>query len=535
MVILYGVSGIVCLLGLLLLIRAIRGRRVSSNPHCAHCGFDLLGLTLDHDAQCPECGRPTIPGTPAVRDGLFKRRPVLAMVALLLIAGGVTGFAWPKVSQIPSIKNFDWYAHFPESLLLKLEAGGNKDALAELHSRLIPGTISDEGLETLVERSLAMIEDESVVWDDRWGDVLVIAMLEEHLVGDTLYNFIESAIGAEFETRPVINDEDQFVYYRLLIKGNPRAVSDTVPLGTPKSRILQKWVKIHGEDSPFQINIEYEQTRIDKPLSIQFPSGQAWLRGWAPIAATYFNSRGRIALPPDSPDQITLHTRADFTLLIDGQEVHAWSKQLSKTIQRSAGMIVYAQAIADEGLVKQFADGLSVGYIQLPIERSLGRLHFGTRESDARTVWVHYRGDEFPEEIAMLFDASVAIDGVEIEFASLFTDSPNALDFKRDRREERNMLDYFDRHEEFWQSAIERRHVDLILRPNPKYAQYDPRFKAYLDAPVIFRDVPLMVLLPTSTGGILEQTGEPQWQWLKENQKSYPSTFAEIFIEADDE
>ncbi len=169
MVILYGVSGIVCLLGLLLLIRALRGRRVSSNPHCAHCGFDLLGLTLDRDAQCPECGRPTIPGTPAVRDGLFKRRPVLGLFALLLIGGGVTGFAWPKVSQMPSIRNFDWYAYFPESLLLKLEAEGNTDALQALHDRLVPGTLSDKGLETLIERSLAVLEDESVVWNERWG------------------------------------------------------------------------------------------------------------------------------------------------------------------------------------------------------------------------------------------------------------------------------------------------------------------------------------------------------------------------------
>ncbi len=529
------IIGIVLLgVGLLVSILAFRGRVVARGQFCKKYRFDLAGLDLDAaDARCPECGRGI--HQESSRRTLLRRRSRLGLIAatLLLVSGfGAIGVgAAGKTNAIITA--------MPDSVVLWLTDLGVDEALDELVVRVskVPGTMSAKSWDDAIEQGLAFQADKTLVWDVRWGEVLVIAMLEKCLVGDALYKFVESSLIAEFETRQIIQDEDQMVYYRLIVKGNHRGVSVATPfLRTPKSRVLDKWRKSHGTESPFQINIEFERDWIDKPFPIQIGGGQVRLREWAPVVGNYVDFRRSITIPTDSPDQITLHSRADFTLLVDGQEVHAWSLQLEKTIQRSAEAIEYAQAVSNENIVNQFVDGLSVGYVQLPIQRSLGRMHFGTRDSsNARTIRVHYRGEVFPPEIAMLFDASVAIDGVEVEFAGLFVDTPNSMFFKRGIRQDRNMLDYFDQHEEFWQAALERGSVDLILRPNSEYAKYDPRFTAYLDAKVIFRNVPLMVLVPEDTGDIWEETGEPEWRWVQERQKSYPSTFAEILVEDDEE
>ena len=42
-------------LGVSLLRRGLRGRRVGAHPVCGKCGFDLFGLPADQ-AKCPECG-----------------------------------------------------------------------------------------------------------------------------------------------------------------------------------------------------------------------------------------------------------------------------------------------------------------------------------------------------------------------------------------------------------------------------------------------------------------------------------------------
>ncbi len=526
---------ILVVLGFVIFLLAMRGRVAARGQFCKKCKFDLAGLDLDPtNAKCPECGS-EIHQESARRTQLRRMSRTGMVIAAILLLVGTSG-VWAGAAG----KTNALIAAMPDPIVLWLTDWGVDEALDELVVRTskVPNTMSVENWDRAIEQGLAFQADSTLIWDERWGQVLVVAMLEKRLVGDALYKFIESSLIAEFETRQIIRDEDQMVYYRLIVKGNPRGSSVAIPLlPTPKSRVLNKWMRSKGTDSPFQINIEFEREWIEKPYPIPIHSGgQAWLRNWAPVAGNYVDFRRSITIPTDSHDQITLHSRADFTLLVDGQEVHAWSSQLEKTIQRSAEAIEYAQAVSNENIVNQFVDGLSVGYVQIPTKRSLGRMHFGTRDSsNARTIRVHYRGEAFPAGIAMLFDASVAIEGVEIEYAGLFTDAPNALNFKRGWRQEKNMLDYFDQHEEFWQTALERGNVDLILRPNSEYAKYDPRFTAYLDAKVIFRNVPLMIRVPKDTGDIWEETGEPEWRWVQEKQQSYPSTFAEILIEGDDE
>lgn len=156
-------------LGVLAIVRGLRGRLINTHPHCRGCGFDLHGLQLDAGTNCPECGRPVRSGGPAVRIGKRQRRPGLISLGVLVVLLGIAGVGWQPLSRISGLQNIDWYHYLPEPMLLSLEAKGNTNALAELHSRLIPGELSEEGLQKLIDRSLALLDDESVPWDERWG------------------------------------------------------------------------------------------------------------------------------------------------------------------------------------------------------------------------------------------------------------------------------------------------------------------------------------------------------------------------------
>ena len=76
------------LLGLLLLLRGLLGRRVGTAPHCRNCRFDLTGLYPEHQV-CPECGT-ELTGPRATTRGLRRRRWVVFALGVLLLAGAGT-------------------------------------------------------------------------------------------------------------------------------------------------------------------------------------------------------------------------------------------------------------------------------------------------------------------------------------------------------------------------------------------------------------------------------------------------------------
>ena len=72
------------LLGLLLLLRGLLGRRVGTAPHCRNCRFDLTALYPEHQV-CPECGT-ELTGPRATTRGLRRRRWVVFALGVLLLA-----------------------------------------------------------------------------------------------------------------------------------------------------------------------------------------------------------------------------------------------------------------------------------------------------------------------------------------------------------------------------------------------------------------------------------------------------------------
>lgn len=72
------------LLGLLLLLRGLLGRRVGTAPHCRNCRFDLTGLYPEHQT-CPECGT-ELTDPRATTRGLRRQSWKPVVVGLLLLA-----------------------------------------------------------------------------------------------------------------------------------------------------------------------------------------------------------------------------------------------------------------------------------------------------------------------------------------------------------------------------------------------------------------------------------------------------------------
>jgi hypothetical protein len=94
------VSSLLAVLGLSLVRRGLRGRRVGDHPVCGRCGFDLFALPPEQ-AKCPECGN-DLGASAAVHTGHRVRRMPLVYVgaAMLLVFGLIVATEGPRPTRI---------------------------------------------------------------------------------------------------------------------------------------------------------------------------------------------------------------------------------------------------------------------------------------------------------------------------------------------------------------------------------------------------------------------------------------------------
>src|SRR3954462_7470286 len=99
-------AGVCLLLGLWLLRRGWRGRRVGDEPFCSKCGYSLQALPSH---RCPECGAEVGGASGVVIGRRVRSRGPLGTGALLSISAviclGGSGWEWAR--------NFDWYTLKP--------------------------------------------------------------------------------------------------------------------------------------------------------------------------------------------------------------------------------------------------------------------------------------------------------------------------------------------------------------------------------------------------------------------------------------
>lgn len=523
------VAGLVLMIiGGCVLASGLRGRLLNAHPHCRGCGFDLHGIERVSGTRCPECGRLISTSGSSVRIGRRKKSPAVVVLGLLLTLIGTGGVSYPLWSQIPAWKNINWYEHLPESMVIKMTIQGNKDARTVINDRLIPGEVSEDGLASLTDHALGLLDDDSVPWDEWWGDVIVWCMLTSRMTHEQVGAFAEATMYAELRTRPAIRASDESIGYTLGVYGDQRgAAVSFLPTKNLDARVAKDWERYSGRRNPWSIEVSIQQIWIDKPPRIEMSGAWMNLSEWVPVDEAYFEHAALVRIPEGSQTSITLSSNARFTLKHDGNEVHTWDQPLTVSVEQSEDEIQYVEPVADPDAIDRYVSTLSASYVQYPRNRMLGRLIEGTKDCQwARTIIVHSLENPLDGSVSALFDLYVRVDDEEILFTSLDQRADQSLEFERGRSESRNMLDYFDQNPEHWSRAEEQGHVDIILRPNPDLAALDPRHTQYIDAEIIFREVPLMILEPNETGR--PSPAGTTWSWVQVPRRTFPSIKGEL-------
>jgi len=500
MLIVLSLGCILALLGLFGLVRAIRGRLVSEHPHCRSCRFDLHGLELTKESRCPECGHVTPPDTRYVRAGLRKRRPILLLISLLVLLVGVGGVSWPKLSKLPAIKNIDWYASSPEWMLLWLESTGNTKALQELHDRLIPGEVSDEGLQTLVERAFAHQADTNTPWDERWGDVLLYAMLTHQLPSDKLGPYIEGLVLPVIYQHEEMGMNDTVFYTELTLHGKVRGASSIAWLdNAARAGVFNPGnLKFRAQGSS-KVSSQ-SGTELSAITSIR-PGGT-----WSPSSAVLTKLSAYMDL---EPEHTTLKARYQCTvnIIYNDRVLHEWTVDLSKETRRVRGVVQYAEPVRDLVIAKDLVSRLEATGFLIPdsVEKALSIPELGSYkmlvpgvqgrgQTEIALVGKLSLRDQTGEEVTIGSLSGVPVGSAEnaqviqsLPIGWAFWIQPGGSDYT---------IDDFWADRGFWGRVWRHRRVDLIYRPDPARLSTLPQVHAYLDQPVIFHDIPIGLIQP---------------------------------------
>ncbi len=170
-------------LGAAFLLFGIRGRLIGNEPFCRSCGHDLRG----HDSlpsQCPECGR-SLSKSRAIRRGIPNRRPLVMLLGVLLIAGGVMPLTSPVRKYIRSIQLVQWKPMWWLRQDLISDSAENVPAAKEIQRRIEARKLSTQALAPFVEWVLARQADSELLWQPAFGDIVETAW-QHGLVDDSI-------------------------------------------------------------------------------------------------------------------------------------------------------------------------------------------------------------------------------------------------------------------------------------------------------------------------------------------------------------
>ena len=199
------------ILSSVILLAAIRGRRVDDQPLCRRCGYDLTGRAGD---RCPECGR-DLTRPRAVRVGHRRRRWGVASVAAALLAASLL---YPFRSMYVALNQVRWVEHAPVWWLTRdLTRTGTRQiaALAELTRRLRAGGLSQPQVDAVADRCLVVQGNPAVVWDTAWGEFVETAASEKRLDTGRWERYGRQAFGAMLTVPKHLLDDRSYMLFKI--------------------------------------------------------------------------------------------------------------------------------------------------------------------------------------------------------------------------------------------------------------------------------------------------------------------------------
>lgn len=200
------VAGLI--VGLIITIVALRGRRVGDHPHCRRCGFDLFGLP-PNNAHCPECGaNVTTPKSVRIGERRVRRR-LLAFGILCTLACGVqtANTAYDLVDRINWIryKPFGWLLNDAVDKALATDTAYVKDVnIDELTDRYASERLSRDQADRVISATLDLQADYSKPWPVEWTRLLDDMLTNRELTELQLRRYIEQGVALELNAKPNI-------------------------------------------------------------------------------------------------------------------------------------------------------------------------------------------------------------------------------------------------------------------------------------------------------------------------------------------
>jgi hypothetical protein len=196
------ILAVILLVGLLLLVRGLLGRRVGNEPRCRRCAYNLTGLEAEN---CPECGAAAA-GRNVVTGRRRRRRPSLVVGTLLLLLSA-TGLGLIGYGQA---KRVNWYLHYPKFVLLRKARADDRLAINELTRRVRAGLLVRDKIGDIVPLALAKHGAPARFFNSRsWADLLAAIDRVGGLTTQHKERFYGQFVLVKLEVRPKVRQGDE--------------------------------------------------------------------------------------------------------------------------------------------------------------------------------------------------------------------------------------------------------------------------------------------------------------------------------------
>jgi hypothetical protein len=179
-----------------------RGRKIDNHPICRRCGYDLLGSSAS--LVCPECGGDLL-APKAIKLGHRQRSRraiwlgIMMLMPALAVLGGL-GFI--------TVRGIDLDRHKPLWLLMR---EGNAQTLTELNRRLAAGELTNQQVDEVITRALAVQADRQRAWVAGWGNFIETAAGLKFAIDEQWKTYARQAASFKLESRPRMRRQDAVV------------------------------------------------------------------------------------------------------------------------------------------------------------------------------------------------------------------------------------------------------------------------------------------------------------------------------------
>lgn len=454
---------------------------------------------------------------------------------MLVLLISTAGLAWPKLSTIPFIRDFDVYERYSEARLVKLASTSNERALQALHSRLIPGDLSEHSLTKLIDHAFAIQEHDQDSWDQRWGDILLYAMIEDLLTEDQLDYYLRASNEILFSAHEQVGPAERVVHF----KGGTRSTGafENTPgfihdwkIQSPGVTGAGRAIELRLSTFQYAVGINDEPVVRNPRRGLGSESGFTLSKG----------GRGSWQLDEEFPldqDELKITMVIDYELRAGDERIHQWEQQRARVFTRAEAPIQRVFPVTDPEEAGAFASSIHVDRVSVPIKLSEASKHQGTKHFGYSAIQIAVDSEEDISLVGRVRFRQGTLETSPIKMSVSVIAGP-------DRRAGNqygigygnNGIKYFEDNKLFWAQAVLNGKVDVIIEPDPSELPKHPEITRYLSTPIIFRDVPIERYQPTLTN-IQDQDGNrsKEWRWRQVGEwKRHEPTYGELYGEVEE-